>query len=281
MKIKANWNIIPKLLIAILLMSFSAKELSARRSYNPKQTKKRAIEMIVKNSVEVSNIAGLEPQVGEKFIDEGDGEEDSELLSDSDLDENEASELKKMEEEDKHYNDVDINLNNFEKQWLSYVASDDESSFTDSGINKEQMMKTIMEWLGTPYRFGAHSRKSIDCSAFTQSIYAESAKIKLPRTANYQYSLGEKIEDFKDLQFGDLIFFHTRSYARASHCGIYLGDNLFAHASSRYGVTVSSLESGYYHKRFIGGRRLSDEDMIQMSMNKPDDNQLETSKYGG
>jgi cell wall-associated NlpC family hydrolase len=69
----------------------------------------------------------------------------------------------------------------------------------------------------------------------------------------------------KDLQFGDLIFFHTRRHAYVSHVGIYLGDNLFAHASSKYGVTVSSLESTYYNNRFIGAKRITARDLDKMS----------------
>jgi hypothetical protein len=279
MKLDILRNVIPKVLIATVLVVFSAQELSARR-YNPKQTKKRAIEMIERNSVEVSEIAGLDPKVGEKFIDENDGEEDSELLSDSELDSTEALELQKMEQEDEKYKDVDININNFQSQWLSYVSAGEISPFTEGGFSKEELMQTIMNWLGTPYRFGSSSRKSIDCSAFTQTMYEQAVEVRLPRTANNQYSVGEKIEKFEDLQFGDLVFFHTRRYARATHVGIYLGDNLFAHASSRYGVTVSSLESGYYHKRFIGGRRLTYEDIMQMSLNKEDDEQSD-AKYGG
>lgn len=272
-------NFTSKLIIILAITVFSTSQLSARRHYNPEQTKKKAIEMIRANSEEVSEIAGFEPLVADSnFLKEM--HEESELLSDADLDEEESKELDAMEAEDENYEDVDVNINNFEKQWLSFVSEGESSTFTENGIRKDQIMESILGWLGTPYRFGGTSRKSIDCSAFTQSIFQEAAEVKLPRTARWQYTLGEKIDNLDELQFGDLIFFHTRSYARASHCGIYLGDNLFAHASSRYGVTVSSLQSGYYNKRFIGGRRLTDEEIMQMSTNKEKDEQPET-KFGG
>ncbi|PKL80246.1 MAG: hypothetical protein CVV25_05165 [Ignavibacteriae bacterium HGW-Ignavibacteriae-4] len=279
MKITQNMNFTSKLIIILAITVFSTSQLSARRHYNPEQTKKKAIEMIRANSEEVSEIAGFEPLVADSnFLKEM--HEESELLSDADLDEEESKELDAMEAEDENYEDVDVNINNFEKQWLSFVSEGESSTFTENGIRKDQIMESILGWLGTPYRFGGTSRKSIDCSAFTQSIFQEAAEVKLPRTARWQYTLGEKIDNLEELQFGDLIFFHTRSYARASHCGIYLGDNLFAHASSRYGVTVSSLQSGYYNKRFIGGRRLTDEEILQMSTNKEKDEQPET-KFGG
>ena len=74
-----------------------------------------------------------------------------------------------------------------------------------------------------------------------------------------------KLSKEKHLQYGDLVFFHTRRGVYVGHVGIYLGDNLFAHASSRSGVTVSSLESDYYAARFLGGRRLMKDEMTQYS----------------
>lgn len=279
MKTNSITNFLYKSIVAIAIIVFSSTHLSARRYYNPEQTKKKAIEMIRANSESVSEIAGLEPITADSSLIEN-MNDDSELLSDAELDDEEAQVLDLMEQEDENYEDVDVDINNFEKQWLSYVSDGETSTFTENGIRKDQIMESILDWLGTPYRFGGTSRKSIDCSTFTQTIFKEAAEVKLPRTARWQYTLGEKIDNLDDLQFGDLIFFHTRSYARASHCGIYLGDNLFAHASSRHGVTVSSLKSGYYNKRFIGGRRLTDEDIIQLSTVKEQDEQPNT-KFGG
>lgn len=279
MKIKKIMILAPRFTVLIAVIALSTTQLSARRSYNPELTKKKAIEMIRSHSEEVCQIAGFEPIVADSNLLK-EIEEDSELLSDADLNDEESKELDAMEKEDENYEDVDVNLVNFEKQWLSFVAENEDNTFTENGLRKDQIMEAILGWLGTPYRFGGTSRKSIDCSAFTQSVFVEAAEVKIPRTARWQFTLGEKIENVDELQFGDLIFFHTRSYARASHCGIYLGDNLFAHASSRYGVTVSSLESGYYNKRFIGGRRLTDEEIMQLSINKENDEQPET-KFGG
>jgi hypothetical protein len=279
MNINAIGKFALTLILVITIVLTSSTDLLARRHYNPKKTKKKALEMIRSNSEEVCRIAGLEPAEKDSTL-EIDIQEDSELLSDAELDETEAKELKVMETQDEVYADVEVDISNFQDQWLDFVATSEDDKFTENGIEKEIIMESIMGWLGTPYRFGGTSRKSIDCSAFTQSIFEEAAKVKIPRTARWQYTVGEKIEKFEDLQFGDLIFFHTRSYAYASHCGIYLGDNLFAHASSRYGVTVSSLESRYYNKRFIGGRRLTDDDIINLSIIKNEDTEPNTNLGG-
>jgi cell wall-associated NlpC family hydrolase len=66
--------------------------------------------------------------------------------------------------------------------------------------------------------------------------------------------LGQTVE-LSELKFGDLIFFNTTG-DRASHVGIYLGDDLFAHASVSFGVTISSLQSSYYAKRYETARRI-------------------------
>jgi lipoprotein Spr len=126
-------------------------------------------------------------------------------------------------------------------------------------------MNEIMNWVGTTYVFGGTSRSGIDCSAFTRAVYAGAGNFTLPRTAATQWNIGRPIRNRSEMKFGDLVFFHTRKEVYVSHVGIYLGDNLFAHASSRYGVTVSSLESTYYDARLIGVRRIENRDIAQLA----------------
>ena len=107
--------------------------------------------------------------------------------------------------------------------------------------------------IGTPYVFGGTSFKTgIDCSYFTQYVYNENG-IKIPRTASQQYSEGIRIGK-KHLLPGDLVFFATR-WIGPSHVGIFIGDNMFIHASSS-GVKISNLGTSYYRKRYIGARRI-------------------------
>lgn len=159
--------------------------------------------------------------------------------------------------------DQPIDINEFRSLWLDFV-DDGGADYTDAGIEKHQMVDLILNWLGTRYRFGGDSRRGIDCSAFTRMVYNETTGAVLPRTAVTQADVGIRIDKTSDLRFGDLVFFRTRRYARITHVGVYLGEGLFAHASSRYGVTVSSLESGYYNARFCGGSRITDRDLAQL-----------------
>ena len=117
-----------------------------------------------------------------------------------------------------------------------------------------RLISNAMQYIGTPYVFGGNSLYyGIDCSAYTQQIYA-SIGINLPRTADYQFEVGIPVSR-SELLPGDEVFFTTYTYG-ASHCGIYLGDSNFIHASSSRGVTISSLHESYYNSRYIGARRM-------------------------
>ncbi|TAL22038.1 MAG: peptidoglycan endopeptidase, partial [Nitrospirae bacterium] len=110
------------------------------------------------------------------------------------------------------------------------------------------------KFLNIPYKFGGSSIMGIDCSAYVQKVYSL-VGINLPRSARLQFEEGESI-DRDGLSMGDLVFFRT--YASfPSHVGIYLGNDLFIHASSKdKKVSIGSMNAPYYFKRFIGGKRL-------------------------
>jgi cell wall-associated NlpC family hydrolase len=134
----------------------------------------------------------------------------------------------------------------------------DENNF-ETGTPKEKMLMEIINYLNVPYQYGGNSKSGIDCSAFTQNVYKSTLSVNLFRSAREQYKQGEVISDVDDLQFGDLVFFDTRSGVSPGHVGIYIGDDLFAHASSKKGVTISSLNHTYYKDRFMGSRRIEPE----------------------
>lgn len=123
-------------------------------------------------------------------------------------------------------------------------------------------LKTVVgSWMGVPYKWGGTSRSGVDCSAFTQSVLGTQGK-HIPRTAEAQYrDASGKSVAWKELQPGDVLYFHKTTRAkdpgRASHCGIYMGNGQFAHASSGRGVTMTSLENKYYKSRFLGAKRFS------------------------
>lgn len=128
----------------------------------------------------------------------------------------------------------------------------------DLGNRQEKIVMEIIKYLNTPYKYGGNTKNGIDCSAFTKTVFGNGLSVTLQRTARDQFTQGIVVSDRTELVFGDLVFFNTRRRVRPGHVGIYLGDNLFAHASTKLGVTISSLEENYYHQRYMGGRRLDD-----------------------
>lgn len=138
---------------------------------------------------------------------------------------------------------------------IKQVSESEEQNLGELSI-KEKLTLFAKKLLNIPYRFGGNSLLGIDCSAFVQKVYSL-VGVDLPRSAREQFSEGNPV-DKGELSIGDLVFFRT--YASfPSHVGIYLGNNLFIHASSRSKkVTINSLEMPYYFKRFIGAKRLID-----------------------
>jgi len=123
------------------------------------------------------------------------------------------------------------------------------------GVEARDILKTAKAYLGTRYRFGGNSTKGTDCSGFTQLVFRRHG-IRLPHSSALQAQLGEFILRARKLTPGDLVFFET--YRKGpSHVGIYLGENRFIHASSgQRKVTITRINSSYYGKRYLGGKRL-------------------------
>lgn len=116
------------------------------------------------------------------------------------------------------------------------------------------LMMHYRQWKGVHYLWGGESRRGIDCSAFTRSVYMAQFHIALPRTSGEQKRRGHAVSR-GHLKAGDLIFFRTLPGKR--HVGIYAGDGMFMHASSSHGVTLSRLNNPYWVHHFEEARRLS------------------------
>ena len=79
----------------------------------------------------------------------------------------------------------------------------------------------------------------------------------LNRTCSGQLDNGTPVS-MSELQPGDIVIFNKgNSSKRATHVGLYIGNNQFIHASTaKVGVIISKLSDAYYTTGFVGGRRI-------------------------
>ncbi|MBI5739932.1 MAG: LysM peptidoglycan-binding domain-containing protein [Nitrospirae bacterium] len=143
------------------------------------------------------------------------------------------------------------------------AAQPNETTDPKKETPEEFLMFIARQTLGIPYKFGSSSNRATDCSGYVQRVFSFMG-IQLPRSAREQFNHGVSVEK-KNLSIGDLVFFRT--YAPfPSHVGIYLGNNLFVHASTfAKKVTIDSLDAPYYIKRFIGAKHLPGFDELDLS----------------
>ena len=126
-------------------------------------------------------------------------------------------------------------------------------------VRHTKMFEFIDDWYGTPYRLGGTTKKGVDCSAFSQFLFATVYGFSIPRTAREQYNLTTRISR-TELKEGDLIFFNTRG--GISHVGIYLQNNKFVHASTSGGVMISDIFDEYWARKFVGVGRLKNKESL-------------------
>lgn len=115
----------------------------------------------------------------------------------------------------------------------------------ESQLKNKSLYHFIVDWYGTPYKFGGNNQNGIDCSGFTNILFKEIYNIQLPRISR---DIAEKVKRkyTKDLKEGDLVFFSFGNSGVVNHVGVYLHNNHFVHASTSRGVIISNLSEPYY-----------------------------------
>ena len=130
------------------------------------------------------------------------------------------------------------------------------SNSNESSLGQE-IVEYAKQYLGYPYVYGGAGSSSFDCSGFTMYVY-KNFGYSLSHSARAQSKMGTYVEK-ENLQPGDLVFFlDYETMDDIGHCGIYIGDGNFIHASSGTGycVKISTLLSGSYDRRYATARRL-------------------------
>ena len=95
-----------------------------------------------------------------------------------------------------------------------------------------------------------------DCSDYVRRVFSEHG-FDLPRTSEEMSVAGSRVASSKELAMGDLVFFSGEKVSRiVGHVGIYVGNGIFIHLPSTRVVTMESLYSDYYRKRYLSARRV-------------------------
>ena len=120
------------------------------------------------------------------------------------------------------------------------------------------------KFIGKPYRYAGKGPGSFDCSGFTSFVFREFG-YNLNSSSEGQERQFPTIDNTRDLKKGDLVFFEgRRGDGRVGHVGIVTenrpdGTFRFIHASTNYGVIVSSSTEPYYASRYLRGGRVLEE----------------------
>lgn len=116
----------------------------------------------------------------------------------------------------------------------------------------DAIINTAFDFLGVPYMWGGTSIKHVDCSGLIRSVFFMNG-ILMPRNASQQARAGVPVH-LDELVPGDLIFFGTPGENgnpdKISHVGIYMGDDVYIHASQVVRINTLDPESEDY-----GGRQ--------------------------
>jgi lipoprotein Spr/probable lipoprotein NlpC len=119
--------------------------------------------------------------------------------------------------------------------------------------NKD-LLRTVTDWIGTPYRYGNNSHRGTDCSGFVTRVFSEVYGLTLRRSSRSMFAATRRVAKTK-MQTGDLVFFR-RGRGPIYHVGIYLKNGKFAHSATNGGVMVSSLRESYYRRHFYAAGRV-------------------------
>lgn len=131
-----------------------------------------------------------------------------------------------------------------------------QATATTNVTNASKIVEMAKTYLGSRYVYGGSSPSGFDCSGFIMYLYKQFG-VSLPHSATAQSKKGTKVEK-ANLQPGDIVFFSDyKTNKGIGHCGLYIGNNQFIHASTeKTGVITSSLNKGSYQTRYVTAVRI-------------------------
>lgn len=137
----------------------------------------------------------------------------------------------------------------------SSTSANNSSSSSSSDLGS-QIVAYAKKFLGIPYVYGANGPSAYDCSSFTQTVFAHFG-YSLNRSAAGQYKNGTAIE-LSQVRPGDILLWRSYGSSKtATHVGIYIGNNMYIHASSTGGcITINDMDYGSNARYLVGVRRI-------------------------
>lgn len=125
--------------------------------------------------------------------------------------------------------------------------------YEDENSQSNEVVKNAISKLGLPYMIGGCGPNSFDDIGFVVYVYDKSG-IKIENTIKSQMENGITVKK-EEIEDGDLVFFREKN-DKASHVGIYIGDNKFIHAEKESGrIVITSLEDVHYKRAYVGAKR--------------------------
>ena len=114
------------------------------------------------------------------------------------------------------------------------IASDLPSTGANADLQRSDLITIAQSLLNAPYLWGGKNAMGMDCSGFTQVVYATQG-INLLRNAREQMTQGNLVPSLAEAQPGDLAFFdHADRDPKAtniSHVGLLLSPTEIIHCS--------------------------------------------------
>ena len=114
------------------------------------------------------------------------------------------------------------------------IASDLPSTGANADLQRSDLITIAQSLLNAPYLWGGKNAMGMDCSGFTQVVYATQG-INLLRNAREQITQGVLVPSLAEAQPGDLAFFdHADRDPKAtniSHVGMLLDNKKIIHCS--------------------------------------------------
>ena len=114
------------------------------------------------------------------------------------------------------------------------IASDLPSTGANADLQRSDLITIAQSLLNAPYLWGGKNAMGMDCSGFTQVVYATQG-INLLRNAREQMTQGNLVPSLAEAQPGDLAFFdHADRDPQAtniSHVGMLLSPTEIIHCS--------------------------------------------------